>query len=164
MNGICTCIGAIPKYPERKFIVNSFEFPKDLSLEIFSVETIIFQLNGIQMRAIRRTQDSNSTYMVTSSSNINSSSNTITSRQISGREYMSYYQRKESILQKNMIYFLYEGKYYALNEYKTNPSLFILEVEAPENENIESLIPSFIKIGKEVTNNSNYTSEYLAKE
>ena len=162
VNGICNAIGATPKAPERKFHVESFNLPSDLKTEQVHVEIVIFQLDGAQMRAIRRTQDSNSTYLLTSSTVVDGGEVVILRRQISGRDYINYSTRGEGKVTKKVTYFLWDGRYYALNEY-ISPVSGITTLELEDADGISTnQLPDFIKCHKEITNDPKFSSEYFA--
>lgn len=164
VNQICKSIGALPRLPEKKFLVESFSFPDDLSTEVFNVEIIIIEREDQEIRAIRRTQDGNSTYMLTTST-LDADEFNVISRQISGREYMNYaYGNDYPRVTKKITYFLWDGHYYALNEY-TSPvnDIVTLEVERNEHGNDKEVIPPFITVSKDVTTDSNYSSKYISK-
>jgi len=164
VNGICKAIGAMPKYPERKFLVESFEFPADLKTEVVNVEIVLFEKDGAQMRAMRRTQGSNSTYMLTSSTKSEGTEQSVVlSRNISGRDYIDYISQQQGRVVKKITYFLWEGRYYALNEYLHPVSdLVTLEVEdSGATETAEVLVPHFINVSSEVTNDPKISSEHI---
>lgn len=68
-------------------------------------------------------------------------------------------------IQKEKRTFLYQQRAFTIEKYlNTAEKIAILRTEVINNElNIEKEIPSFIKIGKEITNERNYSSWNLAR-
>lgn len=164
VDGICKAIGATPSYPERRFLLDPKSMdniPSDLTVEKFNVEMMIFtEDNGSQTRVIRRTQKGNSTYLLTTSQvATDDGQRVIESRQISGREYMNYIKNpNKRVVLKKISYFLWNGKYYAINEYVEPDRFVALEVESPSEVDGSSLIPPFLTATEEITNIGTLTS------
>jgi hypothetical protein len=168
VNGICQSIGAIPSRPERKFLVENFVLPENTHVERFDIETIIIPSEtstASYQRAIRRTQGGNSSYLITSSHQDECGKRIIESRNITAREYMTYKNSRAVILAKKIAYFIWKGQYYALNEY-TSAGITTLEVETEtetETDDAAEIVPPFIQVVKEVTDNPLYSTEGLAQ-
>lgn len=157
VEGICALVGAPSlKDFERRFLVTPITFPKDFVTETFIVETdVIIQEDGSQARLVRRSQRGSSTYVYTFQSHHDDSNNAVVERQISGREYMAL--KKTTLLHppviKRITHFVWQGYYYSYNEYLEPAScsgIHLLEVETNSKDN-EITVPSFISLGKEVT-------------
>jgi len=165
VNGICTTIGAVPTRPQRKFLLESYRLPPDLPVEQFMVELSIWTgPNGEQRRASRRTQGGNSSYTMSTCTFGDGGKSVVVSQPISGREYIHLHSKEQYRVAKRMTHFLWEGHYFAINEYLSPPcGLVTVEVEAGENVSAEVLIPPFLKAAREVTSEREYSSEGIAE-
>merc|ERR1712137_62298 len=163
VDGICKAIGAIPSAPERKYLVDSVSIPSNLTVELFDVQTVFIKSqDGAQVRAIRRSQGGNSTYMVSSSAVAIDGESVVESRQISPREFMALQAGSTGgTIVKKISYFIWNGRYYALNEY-VDEGFTTLEVEALPSESTEQVVPPFVRVSKDVTNDNHYSTGGIA--
>lgn len=80
-------------------------------------------------------------------------------------DYCTLLERKDptkSTIKKNRICFLWEQKYFELDEYiSPHEGLLILEVELDSIEDAV-ILPSFLKIKKEITSDESYSNYNLA--
>jgi hypothetical protein len=141
------------------------QWPADIRYEDFDVEmTFLITTDGSQARLWRRGQQGSNTYIYSVKRKENDKF-AIEERHISAREYVALMAQKEttrSTVHKKMRVFMWNNTYYALNYYLEPSGLVIMEAEDPTLRPAEKLVPPFITVSKEVSNDDKFSSYGLS--
>lgn len=156
----------IPIEIERKFLVEvpTIEVLKHFNaVESKIVQTYLSSINpNIERRVRQRGNGENFSYYYTEKETISEMKRFETERKISEREYLKYLLEANKMLRKNRFCFIFKSQYLELDIYPQKNGLAVLEIELTK-ENQEIIIPDFIKIIKEVTNDPSFKNYNLAQ-
>ena len=157
----------IPIETERKFLII-----KPLEEVLESIDGItklkIFQHylhseNPLIERRIRQRGDGrNFSYYYTEKKNLSNLNRQETERRISQDEYLSLLMESEKSLKKDRYCFVFNSQYFELDLYSSWQGTAILEIELT-SETQEIIIPDWIEVLKEVTDDPEYKNYNLAK-
>ncbi len=170
---VCNIMGVPePLERERKFLVSSFKLPKNIEVQKIDIEQVYLlpRVKGYEERVRRRGQDGSFVYYKTCKMPTGQVGVRIeTEEQITGYEYIDAIKkfadpiRHRIIKQRNC--FLWNNTYYELDvisQPKFKQRLILLEVESTDSgQNL--LIPDFIKIEREVTDDKKFENHSIAK-
>lgn len=160
----------VPIETERKFLIEMPDIDSLVS-EMKAQKSDILQTylktnDSYEERRIRqRGSDGNYVYYETIKKPINGISRIETERRISFKEYATLLMEADTNLKqikKERYCFVYNDLYFELDIYPFWKDKAILEIELTE-ENQEVILPDFIKVIKEVTNDVRYKNNSLAK-
>lgn len=156
----------VPVETERKFLIKKpsmdmLEGTQGVTkLEIF--QTYLHSDNPSIERRIRQRGDGKSySYIYTEKKKISDMSRQETERRISKDEYLSLLMEGERAVRKYRYCFIFQNQYFELDVYPSWEDEAILEIELT-SESQEVLIPEWIKVIKEVTDDPNYKNYNLA--
>lgn len=166
---VCLSLGIPAPYEiERKFLV-----ALDTDPALFPVPQVFVDIKqaylqklekDVSRRIRERTRGGSSLYIYTEKRKIRPAVREETERLIDAREYATFLQerdpRREMVL-KRRYSFAWEHQYFQLDRLESPMPLVLLEVELTE-ERQEILLPPFVKVIKEVTDDPNYTNRAIA--
>lgn len=149
------------EYPNIKQLVDTYKANK---VEI--LQTYLGSKNsGTERRVRQRGLNGNYTYFLTEKKDINGLSRLESESKITKDEYLNYLMQADTELKpvrKDRYCFVYENQYFELDIYPFWKDKAILEIElTEENQTVD--IPDFIKVIKEVTEDSRYKNKSLAR-
>lgn len=168
---LCSCLGEpIPIEDEKKYLI---QYP---DLEFISKQVDVTCLDIVQTylcsdtpdveRRIRQRGLGNTfTYYYTEKRNFSEGKRIEIERKISEKEYLSLLLQADITLHqiiKKRFCFVFSNQYFELDIYPFDNTKAILEIELTSN-NREVVLPSFINVIKDVTNDTNYKNYNLAK-
>ena len=153
---------------KHKFLLESFPTDEEFQghFEDFEVRhDYLSTTDETQIRIRRRGRNGIYTYTATVRMKEIEGQRVELRRNLSGREYDILMLQRDPSHQpviKRRRCFIYENQYYQLDEYQSpNPGLVLMEAyldrHVLEGRNIATILPSFIKTTKEVTNDSQYS-------
>lgn len=151
---------------ERKYLVNLESsdlsyLTENNSMEINLKQTYLESENGYERRLRKRTFNNQSTYYLTVQKKVKNLTKIVTDKKVTEKEYLrllDIYKVKGEI-EKTRYSFTLNKQYYRLDIFEDN--LVILEVDATkENKNI--VIPEFLEVLKEVTDDERYQNINIA--
>ena len=141
---------------QRKYLVESINLDKIESRKLvkLNIEQYMMKSGSVEYiyRKTEKENDVKYTVITKIDTEINNERIT-TERQISEEEYLRYYDEERTPIRKTRYCFEYKNQYFRLDIFETG--LKMLEIE-PTSPNHEIIMPDFIEIEKEVTNDKNY--------
>lgn len=157
-----------PIQKQYKFLVNSIDFDKLKDRKLVKLDLEQFFIDGNDNTTImirKTTKEGNSSYSSTIKKDMVDSSERMTiCRNISEREYKDTFNNVlDKALCKCRYCFTYNKQYYRLDIFEEPNGLMILEINLT-NEGQEVVIPDFIKIDKDITNDLEYRNVNLYKK
>lgn len=168
---ICAVLGEpVPIEEQKKFLI---EYP---NLELISKQVDLTSLDIVQTYLFSKEIDierrirqigigNNFTYYYTEKRNFSEGKRIGIERKISEKDYVSLFLQADTNLHqiiKKRYCFVFKNQYFKLDIYPFSNNLAFLEIELTGNTR-EVTLPSFIKVIKEVTNDSSYKNYNLAK-
>lgn len=157
---------------KRKFLVSSFDLQAQFPVAFrdFEVEHDYLMSSDPDTvtRIRKRGYDNNYVYSITQCvTNPTTGERYETRRAIPGREYSLLWHQRDhsrcSIIKKRRC-FLYSSNYYQIDCYQDpNPGLVLLEAYLKTTSKESSILPPFIHVVKEVTNDPSYSMFQLSK-
>lgn len=159
----------IPVEIERKYLVempNIEEISKIVPITIVNiVQTYLLSEDGRELRVRQRGVNGSYFYYLTEKTRITNLKRIETERKISPKEYIEFLNmadtsRKQIV--KKRACFVYKNQYFELDMFNFSNDKAILEVEL-SHENEETILPNFIKVIKEVTEDNKYNNYNLSK-
>ncbi len=169
LKAVCLSLGVPAPYEiERKFLVALDTDPAFFPVSHHFADitqTYLQKLErGVSRRIRERTCGGTSLYVYTEKRNIRSGVREETERLIDVREYSTFLRegdpRRLPVL-KRRYSFAWEHQYFQLDRLNSPESLVLLEVELTD-ERQEVLLPPFVKVIKEVTDEPRYTNSAIA--
>jgi CYTH domain-containing protein/nucleoside-triphosphatase THEP1 len=170
---VCNILGVPePIERERKFLVSSFKLPKNIELQKIDIEQVYLRprVNGYQERVRRRGQNGSFVYYKTCKMPTGEVGVRIeTEEQITGYDYVDAIKKFADPLRqrinKQRSCFLWNNTYYELDvisQPRAKQKLILLEVESTDYDK-DLLIPDFIKIDREVTDDKKFENYSIAE-
>lgn len=169
---VCHALGIpIPLEIERKFLIH----PPDLRafnvpLQAITIEQayLVSKDSAISRRVRKREQDGSSMFVESTKQGVRKSVRIEVEWPINETRYLralTYEQEPDSvIIRKKRWCFPYKNQYFELDCFlEPHPGLWILELELTEEQQ-EISLPPFLKIIKEVTDDSAFTNRKLARK
>jgi len=141
---------------EKKYLVETVE---NITVPYETIEIEQTYLDSGRIR--KRGQNGVYTYYLTHKTEVSPGIRTENEIQISPREYALLLNGKTPQIRKTRTCFLYKDQYFELDEF-LNSGLKLLEIEL-NSINAPIILPDFIKIKADVTNDHRYTNRELAK-
>lgn len=157
----------VPVEIERKFLIKKPNLEALMERDDV-VKTSILQTYlkvttpGVERRVRQRGDGKNFSYYYTEKTTLSDMSRQETERRISVHEYLSLLLEGEKSLRKDRYCFLHQNQYFELDVYPDWKDEAILEIELTE-ETQEVILPSWIEVIREVTDDPNYKNAALAK-
>jgi len=156
----------IPIEIERKFLIRK---PSDELLakiegitKLKILQTYLRSNDSYTERRIRQKGDGKTfSYFYTEKKNISNMSRSETERKISQEEYLALLMEGEKSIRKDRYCFISQNQYFELDIYPLWEDEAILEIELT-SENQEVIIPDWIEVIQEVTDNQKYKNYNLA--
>ena len=157
-----------PIQKQHKFLVDkiNLEGLKNRHLVKLELEQFFVEENANENVMVRKTtKDGDSTYSRTVKRDTEVASERITtSRRISKREYNELYDSNlDTPIRKCRYCFTYDNQYYKLDVFENPAGLVILETELT-NKSKEVIIPDFLSIKKDITEDKEYRNVNLYKK
>ena len=172
MTEICAVIGKpAPLEIERKILIKQPDI-KEISKYVKLSMTQIVQTylcddgSGIERRIRMRGLPGDYTFFYTEKKPVSPGVRVETERKISEKEYFNYLFQSDCEkrqIKKTRFCFIYENLYYELDIYPFWKDLAILEIEL-SSEASKFVVPDFLTIVKEVTDNPQYSNYNLASK
>ena len=157
----------VPVEIERKFLIKKPDLEALMERDDV-VKTSILQTYlkvttpGVERRVRQRGDGKNFSYYYTEKTTLSDMSRQETERRINVHEYLSLLLEGEKSLRKDRYCFLHQNQYFELDVYPDWEDEAILEIELTE-ETQEVILPDWITVIKEVTDDPNYKNAALAK-
>ena len=157
----------VPVEIERKYLIKKPNLEELMKREDV-VKTSILQTYlkvttpGTERRVRQRGDGSNFSYYYTEKVTLSDMSRQETERRISVQEYLSLLLEGEKSLRKDRYCFLHQNQYFELDVYPDWEDEANLEIELTE-ETQEVILPEWITVIREVTDDPNYKNAALAK-
>lgn len=159
-----------PVEVERKFLAALDTDPASFPLPVVTVEMCQTYLRGskakpgVERRVRRRTQNGGNMYTYTEKQKIDRGARLERERIITQREYEELYsqrdQSRKDVLKRRHS-FIWKNQYFQLDKISSPQELVLLEVEVTDIQET-LLMPPFIRICEEVTENPNYKNASIA--
>lgn len=164
---VCNVVGVPePIERERKFLVSSVKFPTSLKRVTVDIEQTYLTSTSGSARVRKRGQDGSFTYTHTIKHKIGSGKNIEEEDMITERTYMDLLKTGDpnrEVIRKQRTCFLWNNQYFELDCFlSARVGLLLLEAEI-ETDDAEVLLPPFITIDKEVTDDHSYSNSEIAK-
>ena len=168
---VCSALGEpIPIEDEKKYLIQypDLDFiSKQVDLTCLDiVQTYLCsETHDVERRIRQRGIGNDFTYYYTEKRNLSEGKRIEIERKISEKEYLSLLLQADITLHqiiKKRYCFVFENQYFELDVYPFSNNQAILEIELTSSTR-EVVIPSFIKVIKDVTNDVNYKNYNLAK-
>lgn len=163
---VCNVVGVPePIERERKFLVSAVNFPFSLSRETVNIEQTYLRSDSGSARIRKRGQHGSFTYTHTVKQKIGSGKNIEKEDMITEDQYVALLNKadpnKETI-RKERTCFLWNKQYFELDDFiSPRKGLCMLEAEI-ESDDEEVMLPPFITIEKEVTDDPAYSNAEIA--
>lgn len=156
----------IPIEIERKYLIEkpSEEFLNQIGAVKQSIMQSYLHSDDLEVeRRIRqRGYDGVFSYYYTEKTSISNLSRIETERKISEKEYLSLLLDSKKIIRKDRYCFLFDNQYFELDIYPKLGNMAILEIELT-NEKQTPVLPQWVVLIKEVTDNVAYRNANLAE-
>lgn len=157
-----------PTEIERRFLVTSAEFPSFVHLEEADiVQTYLTSTPGRFSRVRQRTMENVTSYTFTMKDKKENAQGSEIEIPIDHFDYTVYLQSahpEKRPINKKRKYFFWGGKYMELDTFvKPFKGMMILEVELQHRDE-KIMLPPFLKVEKEVTDDNNYSNWTLASQ
>ena len=169
LTAICRIVEVpAPKEIERKFLLRCC--PTAVEMPVYSKEFLIEQTylltsDGSEARVRRRSREGSSTYTHTVKRPCVAGQRIETEHQISSSEYITLLEKADPnrrTVRKHRRCFLWENQYFELDSFlEPNPGLTLLELEL-ESPDQDVILPSFLDIEREVTEDRTYSNYSIA--
>lgn len=155
---------------QRKYLIempNIEEISRNTPITIIDMlqNYLVTEEDGIERRIRQRGIKGNYLYYLTEKKKINEIERLEKGRKISQEEYLHFLTEIDTSLKqigKKRVCFVYQGQYFGLDIYAFSKNKAILEIELTD-ANKEVLIPEYIHVIKEVTDDINYKNYQLAR-
>lgn len=155
---------------ERKYLIqmpNVEEISQSVSITIVDiVQTyLVTAEENVEKRIRQRGVDGNYSYYLTEKTKIDDMKRAEIEKRISQKEYLHLLTKADTSLRqiiKKRICFVYKSQYFELDLYEFSKDKAILEIELTDVTK-KVILPEFIKIIKEVTDDSSYKNYQLAR-
>lgn len=150
-----------PIQRQYKYLIKDLDIEKlnDIKLIKLEIEQYIEKEDNKDIMYRRTTKDNESKYTVITKTDTNINNERITTeRKITEKEYYENINIEEIPIIKNRYCFEYKDQYFRIDIF--NDGLKILEIEET-NKTKKQVIPDFIKIQEEITNNPDYRNSSL---
>lgn len=157
-----------PHEIERKFLIEYPNLQKLPDIKVKKVEiiqTYLYSSNGEEMRIRQRGDDKNFIYTKTIKQRITDVKRVEVEKRISKDEYLSLLLEADTNLKqirKTRYCLVYNNQYIEIDTYPFSTTKAIMEIEL-NSENQEIVIPPFVSVVKEVTNDDRFKNFNLAK-
>lgn len=159
----------IPVEIERKYLINKLELSALATHVPFTmvniVQTYLKSTDDAERRVRQRGQNGNFSYYLTEKRKVSGLKRVELERKISEKDYVSYLMEVDDSLKpivKNRVCFVYKSQYFEVDFFNFSNEFALMEIELTD-ENSHVVLPNFIKVVKEVTEDSNYHNHYLAQ-
>ena len=167
---ICAVLGEpIPTEIERKFLI---KMPNIEMLEKLSnceslniVQTYLLSKPNEETRVRQRGKNGSYIYTLTTKKTLSDNERFEFERRITQREYLEFLNHADTTLhqiRKTRFCLVENNKYFEIDIYPFAKNTAICEVELLD-KNEEFIIPSYIQVVKEVTNDKNFSNYSLSK-
>lgn len=155
---------------ERKYLIrkpNLDSLSQHVSITVVDiVQTYLKSIGDVERRIRQRGQNGNFSYYLTEKREITSLKRRAESeKKISEKQYLNYLTEMDTSLSpivKKRAYFAYKGQYFEVDLFDFSDELALMEIELT-NENASVVLPDFIDVVKEVTDDPHYRNHSLAK-
>lgn len=158
----------IPYEIERKFLIkmpNTKLLEKDnMCTKVEIIQTYLISEPGSETRIRQRGSNGSFTYTITTKEKISNLKRIEKEERISESEYLEYLLKADTSkrqIRKTRYCMVYNNQYFEIDIYPFSKEKAIMEIELSD-ENQEVVVPEFIEIIKEVTNDENYKNYALA--
>jgi len=157
-----------PIQKQFKFLVDKIDLKGLKNRKLVKLELEQFFVDGndeVNEMVRKTTKDGDSTYSYTIKKNTSVNHERITtSRKITDKEYDYYFDKLDDVpIRKCRYCFTYNKQYYRLDVFEKPNNLVILETELT-NMSKQVLIPEFITVKKDITDNLDYRNVNLYKK
>lgn len=159
----------VPTQIERKYLIKYPNLKKLKANTTFTtvniVQSYLKSEKGIERRIQQRGQNGNFTYYYTEKREIDYLQRIRIERKISEKEYLNYLSELDPMLKpivKNRICCVYFNQYFKIDLFEISDKHALAEIELTDTK-ADVVLPPFVEIIKEVTDNDHYRNSIIAR-
>lgn len=170
LNEVLSCLGdPIPLEIERKYLIKRpslEELSKFVSINTVDIlQTYLSSTDNIERRIRQRGQDDNFSYYLTEKREISNLKRVEIEKKLSQKDYIGYLAKMDTSLSpvsKKRVFFVYKSQYFEIDLFNFSQDYALMEIELT-SENASVILPDFIEVILEVTEDPHYRNKNLAK-